>query len=123
MPPRELAFISWAGLRGAVPIVLTTIPLAEGVTDSEQLFDIVFVLVVIYTVITGPTLLWVAKVLHVVRRSEPRGLDIEAGDSISRRPRSSGSPPTCCRSRSARSPRCTASRWASCGCLQGPRSR
>ncbi|HRK45952.1 MAG TPA: potassium/proton antiporter [Nocardioides sp.] len=78
MPPRELAFISWAGLRGAVPIVLTTIPLAEGVTDSEQLFDIVFVLVVIYTVITGPTLLWVAKVLHVVRRSEPRGLDIEA---------------------------------------------
>ena len=43
---RELAFISWAGLRGAVPIVLATIPLAEGVDDSERLFDIVFVLVV-----------------------------------------------------------------------------
>src|ERR1700712_5316318 len=78
LPWRELAFVSWAGLRGAVPIVLTTIPLAEGVTGSAQLFDLVFVLVVVYTLITGPTLPLVAKVLRVTRRSEPRGLDIEA---------------------------------------------
>ncbi len=78
MPLRELSFISWAGLRGAVPIVLTTIPLAEGVEDSERLFDLVFVMVVIYTLVTGPTLPLVAKVLRVTRRSEPRGLDIEA---------------------------------------------
>jgi len=78
MALRELSFISWAGLRGAVPIVLATIPLSEGVRDSELLFDIVFVLVVIYTLVTGPTLPWVAKVLRVTRRSEPRGLDIEA---------------------------------------------
>jgi cell volume regulation protein A len=78
MPLRELSFISWAGLRGAVPIVLTTIPLAEGVRDSERLFDLVFVLVVLYTLVTGPTLPTVAKVLRVARRSEPRGLDIEA---------------------------------------------
>ena len=78
MPVRELAFISWAGLRGAVPIVLATIPLAEGVHDSKRLFDLVFVLVVIDTLVTGPTLPWVAKVLRVARRSEPRGLDIEA---------------------------------------------
>ena len=75
---RELSFISWAGLRGAVPIVLATIPLSEGVDGSEQLFDIVFVLVVVYTLLTGPTLPAVAKVLKVARRSEPRGLDIEA---------------------------------------------
>jgi len=78
MPPRELAFISWAGLRGAVPIVLATIPLAEGVHDAERLFDVVFVLVVVYTLVTGPTLPLAAKVLRVARRSEPRGLDIEA---------------------------------------------
>jgi cell volume regulation protein A len=78
MPLRELTFISWAGLRGAVPIVLATIPLAEGVTDSRRLFDLVFVLVVIDTLVTGPTLPWVAKRLRVTRRSEPRGLDIEA---------------------------------------------
>jgi potassium/hydrogen antiporter len=78
MPVRELAFISWAGLRGAVPIVLATIPLAKGVADSERLFDLVFVLVVIDTLVTAPSLPWVAKVLRVARRSEPRGLDIEA---------------------------------------------
>ncbi|QIK74681.1 potassium/proton antiporter [Nocardioides piscis] len=78
MPWRELTFISWAGLRGAVPIVLTTIPLAEGVEGADRLFDIVFVMVVIYTLLTGPTLPLVARILRVARRSEPRGLDVEA---------------------------------------------
>ena len=78
MGARELAFVSWAGLRGAVPIVLATIPLAENVEGAEDLFDIVFVFVVIYTLLTGPTLPLVAKVLRVARRSEPRDLDVEA---------------------------------------------
>ena len=78
MPLREIAFLSWAGLRGAVPIVLTTIPLAEGVDGSERLFDIVFVMVVVFTVLTGPTLPFVARLLRVARRSEPRGIDVEA---------------------------------------------
>ncbi|HVH93448.1 MAG TPA: potassium/proton antiporter [Nocardioidaceae bacterium] len=74
----ERLFISWAGLRGAVPIVLATIPLAEDVTGSHRLFDIVFVMVVIYTVVTGPTLPWVAARLGVAQRGEPRDLDVEA---------------------------------------------
>jgi cell volume regulation protein A len=78
MPWRELAFISWAGLRGAVPIVLATIPLSEGVAGATRLFDIVFVMVVIYTVLTAPTLPLVARVLKVARRNEPRELDVEA---------------------------------------------
>ncbi|MEP6817711.1 MAG: potassium/proton antiporter [Marmoricola sp.] len=78
MPWRELSFISWAGLRGAVPIVLATIPLAEGVAGSKQLFDIVFVMVVIYTLLTGPTLPRVARALKVARRNEPRDLEVEA---------------------------------------------
>ena len=77
LPLRDLSFLSWAGLRGAVPIVLTTIPLAEGVEDSSLLFDLVFVMVVIYTLLTGPTLPLVAKMLKVARRSEPRGIDVE----------------------------------------------
>ena len=78
MPWRDLSFISWAGLRGAVPIVLTTIPLAEQVDGATRLFDVVFVMVVLYTLLTGPTLPRVAKLLKVARRSEPRGLEVEA---------------------------------------------
>jgi potassium/hydrogen antiporter len=78
MSLQERLFISWAGLRGAVPIVLATIPLAEEVPDSETLFDIVFVMVVIYTLLTGPTLPWAAARLGVARRKEPRDLDVEA---------------------------------------------
>ncbi|WP_341926486.1 potassium/proton antiporter [Nocardioides psychrotolerans] len=78
MPWRELGFLSWAGLRGAVPIVFTTIPLSEGVEGAERLFDIVFVMVVVYTLLTGPTLPLVARVLKVTRRGEPRDLELEA---------------------------------------------
>jgi cell volume regulation protein A len=74
---QDRTFLSWAGLRGAVPIVLTTIPLAEGVPGSERLFDLVFVMVVLYTLLTGPTLPSVARLLRVARRSEPRGFDVE----------------------------------------------
>ena len=75
---RENVFVSWAGLRGAVPIVLTTIPLAEGIGAAVELFDIVFVMVVIYTLLTGPTLPRVANALGVAYRGQPRDLEVEA---------------------------------------------
>ena len=78
MNVRELAFVSWAGLRGAVPIVLATIPLAEGIDGATELFDIVFVIVIVYTLLTAPSLPLVAKILKVARRSEPRDLEVEA---------------------------------------------
>jgi cell volume regulation protein A len=77
-PLPDMAFMSWAGLRGAVPIVLATIPLSEGVSGSNQLFHVVFVLVVIDTVITGPTLPWVAKRLGVTVAGNVRDIEIEA---------------------------------------------
>ncbi len=75
---REQVFVSWAGLRGAVPIVLSTIPLSEGVPGSRKLFDIVFVMVVIYTMLTGPTLPWVARRLGVTEADESRDIEVEA---------------------------------------------
>jgi cell volume regulation protein A len=78
VPWRDQLFIGWAGLRGAVPIVLTTIPLAEEVADADDLFNIVFVLVVVFTLVQGPTLPWVARRLDVAGGGEPRDVEVEA---------------------------------------------
>ncbi|MFD3511855.1 potassium/proton antiporter [Streptomyces sp. NPDC058657] len=67
---REQVLLSWAGLRGAVPIVLATIPMVAGVEGSDQIFNIVFVLVVVYTLVQGPTLPWVARRLRLKEAPE-----------------------------------------------------
>ncbi|GAA3473700.1 potassium/proton antiporter [Nonomuraea roseola] len=75
---REQAFLSWAGLRGAVPIVLATIPWAAGVGHAEHLFNQVFVIVIVFTLLQGPTLPYVARVLGVAAEGEARDLDVES---------------------------------------------
>lgn len=65
MPWREQAFLSWAGLRGAVPIVLATIPISVGVPAAQEIFNIVFVLVVIFTLVQAPALPRLARFLRV----------------------------------------------------------
>ncbi|MGW7270270.1 potassium/proton antiporter [Streptomyces sp. NPDC054864] len=78
MPWQEKALMSWAGLRGAVPIILATIPMVNGVADSERIFNIVFVLVVVYTLIQGPTLPWLARKLRLGDSSGAADLGIES---------------------------------------------
>ncbi|MFE5890441.1 potassium/proton antiporter [Streptomyces sp. NPDC056468] len=75
---REQALMSWAGLRGAVPIILATIPMVGGVEDSRRIFNIVFVLVVVYTLVQGPTLPWLARKLHLSRGPGADDLGIES---------------------------------------------
>jgi cell volume regulation protein A len=78
VPWREQAFLSWAGLRGAVPIVLALIALIEGAPDGRTLVDVVFVLVVVLTLIQGTTLPKVARLLRVSRKAEPREIEVDA---------------------------------------------
>lgn len=78
MPWQEKALMSWAGLRGAVPIILATIPMVNGVENSTKIFNIVFVLVVVYTLIQGPTLPWLARKLRLGDSAEAADLGIES---------------------------------------------
>jgi cell volume regulation protein A len=74
----EQVFVSWAGLRGAVPIVLATIPLTAGVPEARGFFDLVFVLVVVFTVVQGTTLAPLARVLGLGSESEPRDVEVDS---------------------------------------------
>ena len=78
VPWRDQVFISWAGLRGAVPIVLATFPIVAGVAGSRDLLNIVFVLVVVFTVVQGPLLPLVARRLGLARPQPLREVHIEA---------------------------------------------
>jgi cell volume regulation protein A len=77
-PWREQLLLSWAGLRGAVPIVLATIPMVAGVSESRRIFNIVFVLVIVYTLIQGPTLPWLARRLRLGDADAASDLGIES---------------------------------------------
>ncbi|MFI6743716.1 potassium/proton antiporter [Nonomuraea sp. NPDC050451] len=75
---REQAFLSWAGLRGAIPIVLATIPWASNVEGSKEIFNEVFVIVIVFTLLQGPTLPFVARLLGVAAPGEAHDLEVEA---------------------------------------------
>ena len=74
---RDQAFLSWSGLRGAVPIVLATIPLSHRLPGASTLFDSVFVLVVIFTLVQTGTLGPVARRLGVIAPAEATELRVE----------------------------------------------
>lgn len=78
VPWRHRVFLSWAGLRGAVPIVLTTIPLSARVPGATRLFDIVFVVVIVFTLAQGPTLPWAARLLSITAPAEPHEIIVES---------------------------------------------
>ena len=61
----ERLVLGWAGLRGAVPVVLATFPVTAGVSRGDALFSIVFIVVLLTTVVQGSTLEPLARRLHV----------------------------------------------------------
>ncbi len=77
IPLREQVLLSWGGLRGAVPIVLATIPALSGVEGSEGIVELVFMLVVVFTLVQAPTLPALARALHL-DVDGARGLDVDS---------------------------------------------
>jgi len=66
---KDRIFISWVGLRGAVPIVFATYPLMMGVERSSTIFNIVFFVVVTSILIQGTSFTYIAKWLGLTRPS------------------------------------------------------
>ncbi|HSH27229.1 MAG TPA: potassium/proton antiporter [Wenzhouxiangella sp.] len=82
---RETAFISWVGLRGAVPILLATYPVLAGVDNAMSLFHLAFFVVVVNALIPGATVRWAASLFGVERSGPQRPapvLEITAIDSL-----------------------------------------
>lgn len=62
---REIVYIGWVGLRGAVPIILATFPVLAAVPASRRLFDLVFFIVAVNAVVPGWTVPRAARLLKV----------------------------------------------------------
>lgn len=68
---RERLMVSWVGLRGAAPIILSTFPLVAGIEAAGPIFNIVFFVVVFSVLIQGPTAGKVARALKLDAPLEP----------------------------------------------------
>ena len=77
LPWRDSVFLCWAGLRGAVPIILATVPMAAGVPGGREIFDLVFVLVTVLTLVQAPILPWLARRLNLISAFAAVDLEVE----------------------------------------------
>ena len=83
---KDKLYISWVGLRGAVPIIFAILPLAEGVPHARWIFNIVFVITIISLLVQGTSLPLVARWLGLAekptRYKEFEDFDVEFSEEI-----------------------------------------
>jgi cell volume regulation protein A len=70
-PMREALYVSWVGLRGAVPIILAMYPILAGVPEGQQIFNVIFFVVVVNALVPGGTVRWVTRWLELEAREPP----------------------------------------------------
>jgi cell volume regulation protein A len=77
-------FVSWVGLRGAVPIIFATYPVIAGIEGSQQLFNIVFFITLLSLVVQGMSISSFARWLHLDLPEEKEGNEfgVELPDEI-----------------------------------------
>lgn len=68
-------FVSWVGLRGAVPIIFATYPVVANVEGSSIIFNIVFFITIVSLIVQGTTISFVARLLHLSTPLEKTGND------------------------------------------------
>jgi cell volume regulation protein A len=65
MPFREQTLVAWAGLRGAVPIILATFPLVAGIKQADTIFHLVFFIALTSVVMQGTAIPWLTRALKI----------------------------------------------------------
>jgi cell volume regulation protein A len=69
--PREFGYIGWVGLRGAVPVILATVPVLAGAPGATHIFDVVFFIVFVNAIVPGTTVPWVTRRFGLGHDSPP----------------------------------------------------
>jgi cell volume regulation protein A len=64
---KEVGYIGWVGLRGAVPIILATVPVLAGAAGAEGIFNVVFFIAVVNAFVPGATVPWLTRWLRLER--------------------------------------------------------
>jgi cell volume regulation protein A len=73
----ERLFVTWGGLKGAVPILLASLALLQGIDDADRIYNIVFVVVAFSVIVQGTSLPWVAARVGIpMRVVEPEPWDV-----------------------------------------------
>lgn len=80
---RSKAFISWVGLRGAVPIIFATYPVISGIEGADKIFNIVFFVTLLSLLIQGTTVISAAKRLDLISPDKPESdFGVELSDEL-----------------------------------------
>ena len=74
---REVSLVGWIGLRGAVPIILATFPVMQGLPGADRVFHVVFFVVVVSAVVPGASIAWVALRSRMARRVQAPSSTLE----------------------------------------------
>lgn len=75
MTARSKHFVSWVGLRGAVPIIFATYPVVAKIEGANLIFNIVFFITILSLVIQGSTIPWIARRLRLATKQKKEGND------------------------------------------------
>ena len=75
-------YISWVGLRGAVPIIFATYPMVEGLEHDDIIFNTVFLITIISLIIQGTTVTGMSNLLGLSTKEAEKGFDIALPDEV-----------------------------------------